>query len=74
MALRRAAVVAEKAADALTASNGAGVMLVSNIVNQVVAETLMIALAMIVDDELRKRTTEVPLTERNHAVQVGLPF
>jgi hypothetical protein len=47
-------------------------MRVSNTLNQVVAETLMIALAMMVDDELRKHTTEVPLTERNHAVQALL--
>jgi hypothetical protein len=32
----------------------------------------MITLAMIVDDELRECTTEVPLTERNHAVQALL--
>ena len=39
--------------------------LVADTVNQVVAETLMIALAMIVRDELGERTTEVPLTETN---------
>jgi hypothetical protein len=68
-ALRRTVVVAEKATEALTPPNGADVMPVSNTVNQVVAETLMIALAMIVRDELGERSTEVPLTERNDAVQ-----
>jgi hypothetical protein len=44
-------------------------MLVSDTVNQVVAETLVIAFAMIVRDELGERAPEVPLTERNHAIQ-----
>jgi hypothetical protein len=47
-------------------------MLVSNTVNQIVAETLMIAFAMVVDKELGERTTEVPLTERNHTIQTFL--
>lgn len=47
-------------------------MPVSDTINQVVAETLIIAFAMIVDDELCECTTEVPLTERNHAVQALL--
>jgi hypothetical protein len=68
IALRRTVVVAEKAADALTPPNGAGAMLVSDTVNQVVAETLMIAFAMIVDQELGERTAEMPLTLRNEAV------
>ena len=72
IALRRTVVVAEKATDALAPPNGAGVMLVADTVNQVVAETLMIALAMIVRDELGERTTEVPLTEKNDAVQAFL--
>jgi hypothetical protein len=62
-------VVAQKATEALTPPNGAGVRLVSNTVNQLVAETLMIALAMIVRGELSERTKEVPLTERSHAIQ-----
>jgi hypothetical protein len=45
-ALRRTVVVAEKATAALTPPNGADVMPVSSTVHQVVAETLMIALAM----------------------------
>jgi len=47
-------------------------MLVSNPVDQLVAETLMVAFAMIVNHELRQRPTEVPLTEGNHAVQALL--
>ena len=68
-ALRRTVVVAEKATEALTPPNGADVVPVSSTVNQVVAATLMIAHAMIVRDELSERTREVPLTERNDAVQ-----
>ena len=44
-------------------------VLVSHAVNQVVAGTLVIAFAMIVDQELGQRAPEVPLTERNHAIQ-----
>jgi hypothetical protein len=43
-------------------------MLASNTIDQFVAQALMVALAMIVRDELGERTTEVPLTYRNHAV------
>ena len=46
---------------------GAGVRLVSHSVNQLVAETLMIALAVIMGGGLSQRTTKVPLTERNEA-------
>jgi hypothetical protein len=56
----------------LTPPNGAAVMLVSNTVNQVVAEALMVALAMIVNHELCERPTEVPLTQRNDPVQAFL--
>jgi hypothetical protein len=40
-------------------------MLVSHTVDQFVAEPLMVAFAMIVDEEVGERTTEVPLTHRN---------
>jgi hypothetical protein len=56
----------------LTPPSRAGAMPVSDTINQVVAETLMIAFAMIVDDELCERTTKVPLTEREHAIQAFL--
>ena len=72
IALRGTVVVTEKTTDALTPPNGARVMLASGTVNQVVAETLVIALVMIVRDELGERATEVPLTERNDAVQAFL--
>jgi hypothetical protein len=70
--LRRAIVVTEKATDALTSPNAAPARLNSVAVDQFVAEPLMIAFAMIMDDELRECTTKVPLTERNHAVQAFL--
>jgi hypothetical protein len=44
-------------------------MLVSNIGDYVVADPLMVASAMIVDEKLRQRTAEVPLTQRNEMVQ-----
>jgi hypothetical protein len=66
--LRRTIVVTEKAADALPPPDGAAGM-GSSIVDQVVAEALMVAFAMIMDHELGERTTKVPFPERNHAVQ-----
>jgi hypothetical protein len=65
--LRRTIVVTEKATDALTSPNAAAARLNSVAVDQFVAEPLMVAFAMIMDDELRECTTKVPLTERNHA-------
>ena len=67
-ALRRTVVVAENATEALPPPNGAGVLWVSHSVNQLVAETLMIALAMMGRGELNERATEVPLTERNRVI------
>jgi hypothetical protein len=58
--LRRTIVVTEKATDALTPPDGPAGMLGSSFVDQIVAEALMVAFAMIVDHELRERTTEVP--------------
>jgi hypothetical protein len=69
--LCRTVVVVEKATDALRAPNAAAVMLASTTVDQFVAEPLMIALAMIVDEELGERTAEMPLTNRNEAVQAN---
>jgi hypothetical protein len=71
IALRRSVVVAEEPADALPPPNGAGVVLVSHAVNQVVAETLVIAFAMIVDQELGQRAPEVPLTHREESRDSG---
>jgi len=65
-------VEAEKATDALTPPNSAGVKCVWVAVDQFIAEALMVALAMIVDYELGERATEMALTERNHAVQAFL--
>ena len=56
----------------MTAPNAAAVMLASTTINQVVADPLMVALAMIVDEELGERTAKMPLTNRNEAVQVFL--
>jgi hypothetical protein len=47
-------------------------MLDSNTVDQFVAEPVMVAFAMIVDEGLGERTAEVPLTKRNKAVQAFL--
>ncbi len=69
LVLRRAVVIVQKATHALTPPNEAGAMPVSDTVNEVVAETLMVPLAMVVDQELGDRLTEVPLTERKHAIQ-----
>jgi hypothetical protein len=65
-------VEAEKATDALTPPNSTGVTCVWVAVDQFIAEALMVALAMIVDHELGERATDMPLTERNHAVQAFL--
>jgi hypothetical protein len=62
----------QKTADALTPPNGARVMLVSDTLNQVVTETLVIALVMIVRGEVGERATEAPLTERNDALHSSL--
>jgi hypothetical protein len=44
-------------------------MLGANAGDQLIPEALMIALAVVVDHVLCKRTTKVPLTERNEPVQ-----
>jgi hypothetical protein len=44
-------------------------MLTSIVVDYVVADPLMVASAMIVDEKLRQRTAEVPLTQRDEMVQ-----
>ena len=65
-------VVAEKAADTLKPLNAAGVTRVSDTIDQFVVEALMVAFAVIVNHELRERTTEMPFTEWNHAIQAFL--
>jgi hypothetical protein len=65
-------VEAEKATEALTPPNCTGVPCIWVAVDQFIAEALMVALAMIVRHELGERATEMPLTERNHAVQALL--
>ena len=65
-------VVAEKATDALAPPNPPAGMLASNTIDQLVAEALMVAVAVVVDDELRERTTEVPLTQRYDPLQAFL--
>ena len=40
--------------------------------DEFVVEGLMTAFPTIVDHELRERTTEVPLTDKNHAFQAFL--
>jgi hypothetical protein len=66
--LRRTVVVAEKATDPLAPSNPPSSDLASTI-DQLVAEALMVAFAVVVDYELRERATEVALTQRYDPVQ-----
>jgi hypothetical protein len=47
-------------------------MLASNTIDQLVAEALMVAFAVVVDHEFRDRTTEVPLTQRYDPLQAFL--
>jgi hypothetical protein len=70
--LRRTIVVAEKATDAPAAPDSPAGFLASNTIDQLVAKALMVAFAMVVDHELRERTTEVPLTQRYDPVQAFL--
>jgi hypothetical protein len=69
--LCRTVVVAKKAAQARTPPNAAFVVLASGTVDQVVAEPLMVALAMIVDEELGEGAAEVPLT---HGIRRSIPL
>jgi hypothetical protein len=65
-----AVVVVQKTPDAVPPANGAGVTW--DTVDQFIAEASMVAFAMVVGHELGERTTEMPLPERNHAVQAFL--
>ena len=62
-------VVIQKSADALAPSNRPDPPLVSPVLDQFVAEALMVALALIVDHKLREHSTEVSLAQRNEAIQ-----
>ena len=64
-------VIAEKSTEGLAANRGAGTR-ESDAVDQFVAEPLMVALAVIVNHELRESMPQVPLTERYEAVQALL--
>ena len=44
-------------------------MLVASTIDEIVPEALVIAFAMVVEDVLGKRVTEVPLTQRNETIQ-----
>ena len=68
----RPVVVAEKPAHSLAAANGAGRSLHKRTIDQLVRESLMIALARIVRGEFVQRLSEVPLTERHDTVQAFL--
>ena len=74
LGLRRTMVVAQKSAQPVTAANGADRMRAAVPLDKGVAEPLMVAFAMVMAQELRERTTEVPLTERNQADQAFLLF
>ena len=47
-------------------------MVTCNTINQLVAEALMVAFAVVVEHELGERPTEVPLTQPNDPVQAFL--
>jgi hypothetical protein len=70
--LRGTIVVVEKTTNALTAPDGAVVMLTSISIDQGVSQALMVTFAMIVHDELGEGTTEVLLTKRNQSIQALL--
>src|SRR4029453_3241909 len=62
-------VVTEKSPDALSATNGTDNMLLLRHVDQLVAEPLMVAFAMVMGHEVGKCPPEMPFTERNEAVE-----
>jgi hypothetical protein len=68
----RTIVVAEKPAEALTATNRTEGTRILRGVDEVVAEALVVPFTVIVRDEFGKGTTEVPLSERNEAVEAFL--
>jgi hypothetical protein len=66
--LRGSIVVVEKPTKALQPPNGSTSSPDFNIADQIVPQTLMIALMVVVHDILRERSTKMPLTERNEPV------
>jgi PadR family transcriptional regulator PadR len=68
--LCRTVVVTEKAPGADVAEHSPGDAALQ--VDQLVAEPLMVAFAMMVDEELGERTAEVPLPQRNKTAQAFL--
>jgi hypothetical protein len=66
--LRGAIVVVEKPTKALRPSNGSTCSRDLNNADQIVPQTLMVALVVVVDDIVQKRATKMPLTERNGPV------
>jgi len=68
----RPAVVAENAAHSLPAASSASRWLPKRTIDQLVRESLVIALTMIGRGEFVQRLSEAPLTERHDAVQALL--
>ena len=62
-------VIAEKSTQTLAAANGGAGARGSDDFDEFVAESLMVAFAVIVLHELRERMPQVPLTKRYEAVQ-----
>jgi hypothetical protein len=67
-----AIVVTENPADALTPSNRARFRVGRRTVNQRVPDSLVIALDVIMGDELTNQATKMPLAERQDAIQAFL--
>jgi hypothetical protein len=66
--LRGSIVVVEKPTKALQPPNGSTASPGFNIADQIVPQTLMIALMVVVHDILRECATKMPLTARNEPV------
>jgi len=68
----RTIVVAQKSAEALTATNRTEGTSITRGVDKVVADPLMVPFTVVVGLELGKRTMEVPLSERDEVVEAFL--
>ena len=65
-------VVAEKSTDARVPANGTVGVLRWRVIDELVVESLVVPLTVIVCYELGKRPPQVPLTERDDAIQAFL--
>jgi hypothetical protein len=68
----RPIVLTENPSNALPPANRAGRSLLDSALDQIIRESLVIALAMVVRGQFVQRLTEVPFAERHDAVQAVL--